>query len=58
MSEKEQSGEISLKNNNVAEMLCKLVIEPSRPPLDQSQKDKASGDRKLDLKGLFLKKNN
>lgn len=58
LSKKEQSGQDSMKNYNVAEMLCKVVIEPSVTLVDQglSQKDKTSGDWKPDLKGLFLKK--
>ena len=60
LSKKEQSGQDSMKNYNVAEMLCKVVIEPSVTLVDQglSEKDKTSGDWKPDLKGLFLKKKN
>ena len=42
----EQGGHDSLKNNNVAKILQKMVTEQSVPPVNQglSQKNKVSGD--------------
>ena len=46
LSKTEQSGQDSLKNNNVAKILQKMVTEQSVPPVNQdlSQKNKVSGD--------------